>query len=318
MYLHFPDAMNTHTPFKDKIYSSNLCVAPDTQVLTDNGYHHIVDLAGQKVNVWNGQEWSSVDVVKTGTNQKLITVTTDSGISIDCTEYHKFYVSTDYKGNVVEKRAFELTKGDKLIKFDLPVIEGDKKLDKAYLNGFYSANGCHHKGKNIVYLYGDKRELANLFKVYEHTYYSSQDSNNRDVFHMTGLKNKFFVPDASYTIESRLQWLAGYLDGDGSIYRTPHANGVSEQITASSTELGFLQELQLMLQTLGVQSKITKMQDEGMRPLPKNDGSGELGEYHCKDSYRLLIPVYESFKLLDLGLELKRLKIDKVVPQRDA
>lgn len=24
-YLHFPDAMNTHTPFKDKIYSSNLC-----------------------------------------------------------------------------------------------------------------------------------------------------------------------------------------------------------------------------------------------------------------------------------------------------
>ena len=59
-----------------KIYGSNLCVAPETQILTRDGYVPIAELAGESVDIWNGEEWSTVDVVQTGKHQKLIKVKT--------------------------------------------------------------------------------------------------------------------------------------------------------------------------------------------------------------------------------------------------
>lgn len=317
-YLHFPIEANRHTPFNETIYSSNLCVAPETLVLTDAGYKEIQELEGQKVTLWNGEEWSDTEVLKTGENQELVRVTTDSGMEVDCTPYHKFYVVTDYRGTVVEKRAHELKSGDKLIKSDFPVIQGTRELDRAYLNGFFSADGCHYKGRNIVYLYDKKKSLSNYFDSLNPVTKNKQEDLNRIVYTFGGLKEKMFVPDSEYSVKSRLDWLAGYLDGDGCVYTTEHSNGASQQLTASSTDKNFLKEVQLMLHTIGIQSKITKNSEEGMKPMPKNDGSGEYGEFYCKKSYRLLIPTYESYKLLEMGLELKRLNISKVRPQRDS
>jgi ribonucleotide reductase alpha subunit len=73
------------------IRSSNLCVHGDTLVLTDNGYHKIAQLEGSKVNVWNGWEWSSTIIYKTGENQKLLRVKLSDGSELKCTPYHKFY-----------------------------------------------------------------------------------------------------------------------------------------------------------------------------------------------------------------------------------
>ncbi len=103
---------------------ANLCVAPETKILIDEGYRVIKDLEGKEVNVWNGKEWSPVLVVKTGENQKLIKVITTGG-ELECTLYHKFYVTSEHNNSeIVEKRAWELKPGDKLIKFDLETIEG--------------------------------------------------------------------------------------------------------------------------------------------------------------------------------------------------
>ena len=66
VYPAFVDEMNRHTPFKEVIYSSNLCVAPETQILTRNGYIPIAELEGCVLDVWNGEEWSETTVVKTG------------------------------------------------------------------------------------------------------------------------------------------------------------------------------------------------------------------------------------------------------------
>lgn len=318
-YIFKPDVANKLAPeaIKQsgmKILGSNLCVAPETKILTKYGYVPIAELENETVEVWNGSEWSSTTVYKTGENQKLLSVTTDSGYEVECTPYHKFYIADGYTGRFIEKRAHELAPGDKLVKFSLPVIDGDEELDKAYLNGFFSGDGCYYKGKNIVYLYGDKRVLSEAFLKYPHTYHTVQEAQDREVFHMTGLKEKFFVPDSSYTIKSKLEWLAGYLDADGSVYR----NGTNEALVASSVEKTFLQEIQIMLQTMGVSAKVTKMLNAGIRLLPANDGTGTNKEFMCKDAFRLLITSYDTFKLLDMGLTLKRLRITKRRPARDA
>ena len=304
--------INVHTPIKEYIRQSNLCVAPETLILTKNGYECISELEGQEIEVWNGEQWSKTTVIKTGENQKLLKIETDSGYTLDCTPYHKFYIFDGYGRPYKEVRAHELQTGDKLCKFELSIIEGVQELQDAYINGFYSGDGCLAGSSQRVYLYHEKRKLAHLFPG--GTDWHIQEDLNRQSKSYKTLKDKFFVPTSSYTVKSRLEWFAGYLDADGCVYR----NGTNEAITASSVELEFLKEVQLMLQTLGVKAKIKKLYDAGFRLLPKNDGSGELTKYWCKNSYRLLISSCDSYKLLTLGLKLHRLQIDKRKPQRDA
>lgn len=292
--------------------ASNLCVAPETMVLTRQGYIPIAELEDCDVDVWNGEEWSEVYPKKTGTNQKLLEVTTSAGQVLECTEYHKWYVFRGYGKPFVEKRTYELLEGDKLIKFDLPVIEGTKELEYAYDNGFFSGDGSHRQGVPIIYLYHGKRDLKDKFKSVSSWY--DQPEQERSIGQTRLLKDKFFVPTNEYSVKSRLEWLAGYLDADGCIYR----NGTNEAITACSVDFSFLQEVQLMLQTLGVSCKISKLADAGMKMLPANNGSGLNKEFYCQESYRLLITSYDSFKLVSLGLETHILKIKLRRPQRDA
>ena len=320
-YITKIDTMNRNKAqiFKDlnlRVKGSNLCVAPETQILTRNGYEVISELEGEEVEVWNGKEWSKTTVVKTGENQKLIKVKTSSNQELDCTEYHKFYVQigrNNGMGKVVVKTASELKVGDKLIKFDLPIIEGEEDLEFAYTNGFYSGDGCFYGGKQQTYLYHGKQDLLDKMEDVKRVYVDEKQ-NRTVVSHNGNLKDKFFVPTVNYTIDSKLKWLAGLLDSDGTVAR----NGTNESLQVNSIHIEFLREIQLMLQTMGVTSKINNSCDAGMRMLPLNDGSGKSGEFYCQEAWRLLISSSGLFKLAQLGLKTHRLKWEERLPQRNA
>ena len=126
-YLFFKDNANKEHALKEigSVKFSNLCVAPYTKILTkEYGYTEIGQHENEKVHVWNGEEWSKTTVIKTGTGQKLLKVSTDNFQTVDVTPYHKFYIK-DENEKVVEKRAHELKVGDRLIKFDLPKYENE-------------------------------------------------------------------------------------------------------------------------------------------------------------------------------------------------
>lgn len=163
-YLLYKDAVNNKSNQKNigTIKSSNLCVAPETLILTDKGHIEIQTLVDQEVNVWNGDEWSSVTVKKTGEDQELIDVYTDDGSKLTCTPYHKFYVQNSYSSNSIQMvEAKDLMPNDKLIKCDYPIIDGfdvmsyDKNIipsyycsikDKLYwFAEFCDYNGCINK-----------------------------------------------------------------------------------------------------------------------------------------------------------------------------
>lgn len=120
IYKYFTDNANIHTPFKDPIYSSNLCVTPDTKLLTSEGNIPIGTLVGRDISVWNGFGWSKSEVHKTGENQKIIRVVVDDlrtghVSTVKCTPYHKFY---NEDGSLI--RAFQLNKGDILLGWVTP------------------------------------------------------------------------------------------------------------------------------------------------------------------------------------------------------
>ena len=325
-YLFFKNNVNKEHPLKEigNVKFSNLCVAPYTQILTkEYGYTPIGEHENEELHVWNGEEWSKTTIRKTGENQKLLRITTNNFQTIDVTPYHKFYIKNNYFGKEVEKRAFELLVGDKLIKFDLPEPEDNaekKKLKNAYANGFYSGDGCEYKVKNrknlinkIIYLYNEKKELLNKFDDLKCN--KNIGKNRITLTFCKGLENKFFVP-IGYDKKSIVEWLSGLADADGTISK----NQENYSLQISSVELEFLLEIKLMLQELGIHSKINKSKEEGYKELPLNDGSGDYGKFYCKEIYRLLITHQNLRKLSEMGFEPQRLKLNlkEHIPNRDA
>lgn len=306
-------AANAHTPFKEPIETSNLCTAPETPILTKEfGYRHIQTLVGQDVNVWNGEEWSPTTVVKTGEQQKLYTVMLSTGLGYDFTGYHKWYVQTqDQRGakyDIVVKTTLELQPGDKLIKFDLePCDHGTKELEFAYENGFYTGDGCRVSDyRQRIDLYGSKKSLLEHFKT-DKIYcrvYESPCADRIELHYKNKFEPKFFIPDTSYSIKTRLEWLCGLFDADGTVARNEET--VSLQLV--SVNYDFLARLLLLLQELGVNSKIALAAEAGLRLMP--DGQGSSRYYHCKKSWRVLIGNQDTMKLLALGFSPKRLDLD--------
>ncbi|MDQ3230722.1 MAG: hypothetical protein M3Q07_02795, partial [Pseudobdellovibrionaceae bacterium] len=309
-WITFKDECNRRNP-QDHcgvIHSSNLCVVPETLILTDNGHIPIIDLLGKSVNVWNGQEFSEVTPVKTGIAQSVIKVTLSDGAEIECTPYHKFYVQENYWGAATEKRACDLKPTDKLIKFDLPVIEGEGEFPHAYTAGFFCGDGTYgHNATPILQLYGDKKELIGEFAIKSGT--GIEHAHGRLAYVLVDdLPAKFHVPH-DMSIKSRLTWLAGLLDADGTVARS----GANESLQIGSIESGFLNEVRLMLQTLGVASKVTLMREA----TTKIFATGESA-YECQPLYRLLVNSVGTQLLMGLGLNTKRLKISHAVPNRSA
>jgi ribonucleoside-diphosphate reductase alpha chain len=318
-YLCYKDAANSKSNQQNlgTIKSSNLCVAPETLILTDKGQFTIQSLHGKKVNVWNGNQFSEVEVVQTGINQELVDVELSDGHVITCTPYHKFLVSRSYSDDKSFKDAHrvdarELTNGMKLRKFELPTINGDSKYDikYPYTHGFFCGDGTYSNNKPILSLYGEKKELKEYLEI--RTCSNIEDATGRlNNTLPLDLEQKFKVP-INATLDCRLKWLAGLSDADGTIAR----NGTNESIQICSINYQFLKDIQSMLTNTGVQSKVTKSFDERKTMLP--NGHGGYQEYDCKALWRLLISSSGLYHLHTLGFVTHRLKWTPHEPQRNA
>jgi len=322
-YLLYKDAANKKSNQKNlgTIKSSNLCVAPETYILTDKGQFPIAELAGQKVNVWNGDKWSPTTVIKTGEQQKLITVYLSNGAQITCTPYHKFIIRSGYTDNGLIKdatrvEACELKEGMKLAKHSLELIQGNNNdMKYPYTHGFFCGDGTYHHNPNGyvskgLTLYGEKKKLIPYLQIHSSSY--KEDAIGRiNTMLPDELSEKYVVPINS-SLDCRLKWLAGLLDSDGSVAR----NGTNESLQIASIHFEFLDRIRLMLQTLGVQSKVTQSQPQRMTLMP--DGKGGRKEYNCKELYRLLISSSAVYRLNEIGLECHRLEINSNKPQRNA
>ena len=160
-YICYKDASNKKSNQKNlgTIKSSNLCVAPETLILTDKGHLEIQNLKDKSVNVWNGKEFSEVTVKQTSDSSQLITVNLSDGSELTCTKYHKFYIQDKYtpfnmKKDIVKSKpvsiveAKDLKPDMKLIKCDYPIIDGNENLESSYTNGFFSGDGTYSTSKH--------------------------------------------------------------------------------------------------------------------------------------------------------------------------
>lgn len=225
-FLLYKDTVNRRSNYKHigTIRSSNLCVGPETRILTDKGQLAIGDLVDQKVNVWNGNTFSPVIVKQTGSNKKMVCVEFSDGTELRCTPNHRFLIDDFARGekfgplsSYTRYEAKDLKSGMKLPNWKLPSpIKGDPRqnLRNAYTGGVLTADA-------------------------------------------TSLHPKFAVPINAET-QNKLEWLAGLCDACATVSK----NGDDDFLQIASVQLEFLRDVKLMLQTLGVQTYIHNQLDQ--------------------------------------------------------
>jgi ribonucleotide reductase alpha subunit len=308
--------------------STNPCVSEDTLILTDMGYVEIGSVAGHKVNVWNGREFSKVIPSITGTNQKMLKIKFSDGSELKCTLYHGFYTWDGYSrdGKSIKKEAKDLKINDKLEKYDFPVlpryfgqsisITDEISSNDYYTLGFFVGDGfIKRESTHHISLYGEKKKLINHLNIIGN---KSESIENDKItvrvklpINMLSLVDpKKYVPkyndEFNLSHTQILSWLAGIIDSDGSL------NSEEGAISISSIDREFLMNIKLhVLNTFGVNGSVIDEKDGGLHEI-----NGV--EYDCNKSYRLIINASNVKKLHDLGLRTFRVKIDDINLNRDA
>lgn len=167
-YIIFKDAANYKSNQKNigVINNSNLCVSGNTKILTDCGYIKLKDLAGKKINVWNGQQFSNSLIRQTGKDQELYLVLFSNGAKLKCTAYHKFYIRENL--TVVTKNTSELKTGDVLISVQFPKLEDTVILKNQ--NNVNEIDRCIKWLEDRFYKYG--RVVDHYYKIKSRNYKS--------------------------------------------------------------------------------------------------------------------------------------------------
>ncbi|MDD4938233.1 MAG: ribonucleotide reductase N-terminal alpha domain-containing protein [Candidatus Shapirobacteria bacterium] len=356
-YIGFKDAVNKKCNQKNlgTIKNSNLCVAPETKILTSTGYHEIKDLQDKEVNIWNGVEFSKTIIRKTGENQELLKISLSNGSKLECTKYHNFYIATGARPNqcpVIKKiEAQNLSIGMRLIKSDFPIITtGKSDFPYPYTHGIYCADGtdsghldggehrCPNKPKDVKY--------CNIHsKMYEqelgHEEYCEAIIRKYPKITLYGEKKKLVefietreIPNDEDSLERincslPLELLPKYIVpiNYNLDIKLRWFEGVcdgdgcvikSDNLTGIqivSTHYEFLQDMKYMLQTMGCDPKISFNSEDGMKILP--DGNGGSKEYFCNETNRLLLTSHDTATLCELGFSPKRLVLSGIYPKNN-
>ena len=313
-YMCYKDSVNAKSNQKNigTIKSSNLCVAPETKILTKNGYITIKEFHGQNVDVWNGEEWSNVEIKKTSNSSHLIRVNMSDGTFLECTEQHKFHLQVGYGNKTEIKEAATLVPGDKLVKWTPPMVNLEKEAPEwdPYTHGFFCGDGTYHS-KSIpgVSLYGEKKNLIDYLDV--RTTSGIEDAQGRlNMMLQYNLPEKFQVP-LYENVATRLQWFAGLCDADGHTQGCP-GNPTQKSISVASIHLSFLRKIQMMLQTLGTSSVIGLLREAGETELP--DGRGGKKMFDTQTCWRLVVSALGVETLINAGFKTHRLDLSDFTP----
>jgi hypothetical protein len=98
------------------------CVSFDTKIQLKRGCFYIGHCVGKEVEVWNGEEWSTVVPFKAKDEDEFMRISFSDGSSLKVTPYHEFSVSEDQGKTWQKMRSDQLLEGMEMPRFELPRV----------------------------------------------------------------------------------------------------------------------------------------------------------------------------------------------------
>ena len=312
----------------------NIGVSGNTLLLTENGYKPISSLYKKIIKCWNGDDFTEAKIIRSKEITRLYKIEVNRAINILCSKNQEWLTVSRTIGYRNIKNAYkrsisnDLCLNDYLEKSYLkkPCIHGIRKYPIPWVNGFISADGWVglKKSGNNRYPYAtisihdeDKKKLIDKFKYASKIlnlkdnskyYYHIMYRNDEFIKYITP---KFTIPSIDYDILNRVEYLAGYLDGDGSIRPSNKLlkNHVlqsgklhAQNIKVCSIENVFLLELLFLLNEIGIECRLIKERDLKFRHFTKYNEKREIIYEHdsyCKPVYSLIIGSHGGKLLCD-------------------
>lgn len=190
------------------------CVSGDTEILTDLGYCTIRNLAGKEANVWNGEVFSKVTVLKTADRAQMWHVKLSNGMSLKCTSHHKWII----QGQKSRVYTHDLAAGMTIKSYDFPCNDHSKVTDP----DFFVEPWRHGH---------DSLDETSAYDVREHHF-----------------RPQHFVP-VSYSVKTRIAWLSGLMSSAvvqaNGIELYTHRTEFAKTLQLMLTGLGIFSDLEL-------------------------------------------------------------------------
>lgn len=317
---------NAPDVYKDKglkIVASNLCLAGDQRVVSDRGYLTAKELyeQGGELVLFDGEKAVKSSPMKLREeNAEILKITLENGMTIKVTPDHEVPIIVEqhpYRG--WEKiQARDVAIEDRIpIQFNKGLFGSLEMEDEAFLLGLYQSDGSQHGDNILIDIWEGNfdllEEIQERFNRVVLKYGANVGTNGR-VYGVAkfcdmpptqgGVQKKRLgsnaltkadlgfekgvVPDWVWKSTESTQWayLRGLLIGDGTV-GVNDGRGVQLQLSYGSIDYGFLEELQLLFNNLGLSSSIRLMRKGGLKPMP--DGKGGSKEYMTQDCFRLIV-----------------------------
>lgn len=319
--LLFDDTIRKYTPsdaFTEeghRFVSTNPCFAPGTMILTKQGHFPIEDLVGKEVEVWDGLNWVKCNNFRiTGENQPVLKITMQDGSFTRVTPYHICILNTGRK-----VKANELQPGMRLQISETPLIDGQHIERGAYIKGFLTGDGAYDAESEIplLWVYHTKyscmprlinsaREIPAMTigrrdSIITEPSFGKEDKAKRRSLRgltcrdyelyswVTEYKQRLPKGIFNWSVESKHEFIAGVFDADGTAQDSA-VKGFHYQL--ASINKNWLYDIQQLLKTIGVYSKMSLMRKGGVTDF-KHRG----GVLKVVDCWRLTIPQKYSIKL---------------------
>jgi ribonucleotide reductase, class II len=246
------------------------CVGGDTMLILRDKLAKIEDVAGQEVEIWNGEKWSKVTPFQTNTNQKLYRVQFSDGTYLDATEYHRFFVKDRFGKEYTEVLTKDLMDTSRYQihtePFQIQYEDGiDVDSSYAYTLGVAVGDGTiDQKGRAKIRLYENKSNLVvsgNQSPERNYDYLPAFTDVTELDFSGQFLKALKTDPEAldiiaGWNRQAILHFIAGLADTDGS---NTQSNGI--RIYLSDRNRAY--RCQLLLAKCGIRCSLNLMAHKG-------------------------------------------------------
>lgn len=278
---------------EQQLESYECCVTADTLIQTRSGLRRIGGLVGSEVDIWNGEQWSSVHPFSTGV-LPVYRVSLSDGSYLDATPGHEWLARKKTARTFKELKTTELEVGMYLPEFEIAGIKEGKPVDMAYEIGWFAGDGYLDQDRPMMLV--QESEYGVLDSMRYTALYPEQTNSQTTPFkrlsmaglielevakqlrdHRSGLPNVVLSMDE----ESIAEFMGGWIDTDGSVIRQEDTH---HYVLYGDEQK--LRDAQILLRRIGINHATIRE----FAPAGQVTNKGVRNQA----LYRLLIPSYEA------------------------